>query len=306
MSPLGFGCSRLVGPLRTDDAVRLLETAFDAGITHFDVARSYGSGDAESVLGTFLRGRRDRVTVTSKFGVQPAPLVSRGRILVSTARRVMRLAPPLRRALGRTGAALVTRTFDAATASASLETSLRRLGTDYLDLYLLHDPVPGGFASPELLDFLEGAVRAGTVRRFGIAAPFDDAVQIVEQEPAFAPAVQCDTSVLRPAAAHEAMGGRIVAAFGALSELGRVRTLLNQRPEIRTAWGRELDVDLTVDATVSALLLAVALDPPGRPTIIFSSTTPDHVVANAQVAVAPPYKRGQLERFASLVRDALA
>ena len=47
----------------------MLGAAYDAGIRHFDVARSYGYGDAEGVVGEFLRGCSEQVTVTSKFGL---------------------------------------------------------------------------------------------------------------------------------------------------------------------------------------------------------------------------------------------
>jgi len=71
---IGFGGSNLLGPRSRAEGRALLEAAFDAGIRHFDVARSYSSGDAESVVGDFLQSRRDQVTVTTKFGLQPPKL----------------------------------------------------------------------------------------------------------------------------------------------------------------------------------------------------------------------------------------
>ena len=70
-SQLGFGCAYL-----TPDSRRLLDVAHDAGIRHFDVGRSYNRGNAEGVVGRFLAGRSDDLTVTSKYGILPeaAPL----------------------------------------------------------------------------------------------------------------------------------------------------------------------------------------------------------------------------------------
>jgi len=62
---LGFGASNLLGPRSRAEGRALLETAFDAGIRHFDVARSYSSGDAEPVIGDFLKTRRDHVATRS-------------------------------------------------------------------------------------------------------------------------------------------------------------------------------------------------------------------------------------------------
>ena len=71
VSQLGFGCVKLTTHADRRDAVRALETAFAEGITHFDVARAYGFGRAEGILGEFLLGKRDQVTVATKFGIQP-------------------------------------------------------------------------------------------------------------------------------------------------------------------------------------------------------------------------------------------
>lgn len=49
--------------------MRLLDAAYDAGIRHFDVAPLYGQGEAAALFGEFPRGRRDKVTVTTKFGI---------------------------------------------------------------------------------------------------------------------------------------------------------------------------------------------------------------------------------------------
>ena len=69
--PLGFGCVQLTTHREASEAVSMLERAFALGITHFDVARAYGFGRAEGILGKFLRGRRDQVTVATKLGLHP-------------------------------------------------------------------------------------------------------------------------------------------------------------------------------------------------------------------------------------------
>jgi aryl-alcohol dehydrogenase-like predicted oxidoreductase len=96
---LGFGGSNLLGPRSRAEGRALLETAFDAGIRHFDVARSYSSGDAESVVGDFLKTRHDQVTLTTKFGIQPPKVTSRLRTLIGISRQLMKLSPGLRKAL---------------------------------------------------------------------------------------------------------------------------------------------------------------------------------------------------------------
>ncbi len=75
LSKLGFGCGSLMARIKQKESVELLETAFEAGITHFDVARSYGYGEAEKAVGAFIADKRDQVTVTTKLGrLQGLPL----------------------------------------------------------------------------------------------------------------------------------------------------------------------------------------------------------------------------------------
>lgn len=111
---------------------KLVLHALDRGITHFDTAEGYTEGRAEEVLGRALRGRRHEVTLTSKFWANPD----------HTATHQMKI----------------------------LETSLRRLGTDYIDLYLNHAVNEiERLDSPEWQAFAERAKREGKIRAIGMS-----------------------------------------------------------------------------------------------------------------------------------------
>ena len=72
--------------LTTSRRLRLLETAYAHGIRHFDTAPLYGQGEAESLLGQFSRGKRDSITITTKFGLIPRRIPAWFRPLVPLAR----------------------------------------------------------------------------------------------------------------------------------------------------------------------------------------------------------------------------
>ena len=112
----------------------MVDAAIDAGITLFDTADIYGDTESEAFLGRALRGRRDRVVLASKFGKPGEPGLAGGATPVYV--------------------------------RASLEASLRRLGTDRIDLYQLHEPRP---ETPieETLGELDALVRDGKVREIG-------------------------------------------------------------------------------------------------------------------------------------------
>ena len=101
------------------------------------------SGAAEGELGRFARGRRDRVVIATKFGIEPASAAGRLARLRVPARWLLARYPALRgHAKRRPDAFHQPRHYDAATAHGSLHTSLRELQTDYVDLLLAHDPSP--------------------------------------------------------------------------------------------------------------------------------------------------------------------
>ena len=119
---LGFGCAGLHGAVSRNEAIVLLETALDNGITHFDTARVYGWGAAERMLGDLARRRRAEMVIVSKAGIAPPSIA--GRLLKKIAGR---FSPSLA-AAGESAFGL----FGGADITQSVETSLAALGTRVL------------------------------------------------------------------------------------------------------------------------------------------------------------------------------
>jgi aryl-alcohol dehydrogenase-like predicted oxidoreductase len=134
VSVVGIGCNNFGGRIDEAATKRVVDAALDAGITLFDTADVYGGTLSEEFLGRSLGSRRDDVLIATKFG---AP--------IDEARPGGANAPYIRRAI---------------------DDSLRRLGTDRIDLYQLHFP---DAATPfeETLGALDELVREGKVREIG-------------------------------------------------------------------------------------------------------------------------------------------
>ncbi|MEU7997281.1 aldo/keto reductase [Micromonospora sp. NPDC049060] len=183
VSALGMGCWAIGGPwaegsqplgwgaVDDDESVRAIRHALDLGVTLFDTADTYGAGHGERVLGRALAGRRDEAVIATKWGW----------------------------------------TFDEATRQATGEDpspaylrravahSLRRLGTDRIDLYQLHLadlPVPRAEA---LVGTLEDLVAEGLIRAYGWSTDRPDRAAAFGRDARHATAVQHTLSVLRDA-----------------------------------------------------------------------------------------------------------
>jgi aryl-alcohol dehydrogenase-like predicted oxidoreductase len=130
---VGLGCNNFGMRLDAAATAKVVGAALDAGVTFLDTADSYGRGRSEEYLGRALAGLRQEVVIATKFGSEMGE--------------------------GMRGAR-------AGYVAQAAEASLRRLGTDYIDLYQLHRPDPS-VPIAETLGALDALVRAGKVREIG-------------------------------------------------------------------------------------------------------------------------------------------
>lgn len=160
VSRLGFGTGALHHLLRRTERLRVLETAFDSGITHFDTSPYYGFGLAECDLGRFLCGKREKISIASKIGLYPPERSRPNNFSVWSRKLSGRIVSSLNRAYV---------DWSLETAEASLERTLKRCRTDFVDVLFLHEPTEALIDADEFLSWLEGRQAAGCVRYWGLA-----------------------------------------------------------------------------------------------------------------------------------------
>jgi aryl-alcohol dehydrogenase-like predicted oxidoreductase len=139
VSVVGLGCNNFGRRLDVPGTRRVVDAALDAGITLLDTADMYGDTQSEAFLGEVLTGRRDKVVLATKFGHQGYDMK-----------------------YGPAGGAKGGRSY----IRRAVEASLKRLRTDYIDLYQLHTPDPHTPIA-ETLSALDELVREGKVRYLG-------------------------------------------------------------------------------------------------------------------------------------------
>lgn len=301
-SELGFGCSSLLGPRTREESLRVLGTAWDAGIRHFDVARYYGYGDAEGLLGEFLRSRQEPATVTTKFGLSPSAGVSRLKGIISLVRAVMRRSALISR-LVRSQVRNVVQTgrFGAEESRVSLETSLRELRRDHIDLFLLHE-CRAADITDELKAFLLSAVQEGKIRAFGLGTTFDDTVQIMTEHPEFAPMAQFEsTPVNAHARRFRERFSQPYITHGSFNCLASLWECLAANKEARLAWEQVLDQAISGPGDLAGFVLAASRRENPQGVVLFRSTDASRVAANCAAITGESFSESQLTEFARLV-----
>lgn len=200
VSALGFGCAQLGSWISEARGRRALEHALERGITWYDVAPFHGDGEAESVLGRFAAGRRDRLVICTKLGGVRPHISAVRRLLRPLARVGLKAFPflsdgtePSPRVHVRSAA------LDTQRIETSVVESLRRLRTDYIDVLALHDPSPEDCADPALLAALMRMIDKGYVRSLGIDGSVEAVQAALGASPAF-PVLQLRNSLFEPAA----------------------------------------------------------------------------------------------------------
>lgn len=145
-SAIGLGCmgmSEFYGQTNDADSLRTLERALELGVTHFDSADTYGLGHNEELLGRFVAAggaaRRQQVVLATKFGI-------------------VRAAGQYERRIDNSPAYI----------RSACEASLRRLGTDHIDLYYCHRRDPA-MPIEDVVGAMSELVQAGNVRAIGLS-----------------------------------------------------------------------------------------------------------------------------------------
>lgn len=167
-SMLGFGCGSVLGRVGRSASLHAMAAAWDAGITLFDTARSYGFGKAEAVLGEFLKGKRDKAVVYTKYGISPEKPSPLKRFAVPAARAALKLPGIAGLKRGAINRQVKYGQFGVQGLRESLETSLRELQTDFIDVLFLHEATVDTIHDDELVAELSAIIRAGKVLRVGV------------------------------------------------------------------------------------------------------------------------------------------
>ena len=286
---LGFGCGSVMGRVGRSASLRAMNAAWDSGITLFDTARSYGFGEAEAVLGEFLQGKRDQAVVATKYGIPVQRQSGAKRLAVGVVRSAFKV-PGVRglvRAKGERAA--VFGEFSVAGARASVETSLRALGTDYVDILYLHEATEAVLQDDEMMEALDALVKAGKVLRVGVyggEGVIDAAIKLTPTPISAAQFGADPFSAVAGGFAARNQGEILLVGnhpFGSEGRMGRFAAALAaaSRDEAVPSALREKLKDGGAEMILEALL-GIGLKASGLHSLVFSMMRRDHLEANVR------------------------
>lgn len=176
VSEIGFGGARIGGLLAQDGgrrgALKTLAAAADAGINFYDTADMYAQGESEALIGRAFRNSRDKVFIATKGGYCLPAQKKLIQLIKPIAKPIVKALGLARAVLPSSAAGSIPQDFSPAYLRSAAEASLRRLQSDYIDLYQLHSP-PGAFLASqqvyEALGTLAQLKAEGKIRQYGIA-----------------------------------------------------------------------------------------------------------------------------------------
>lgn len=286
---LGFGCGNIMGAMGRRDSLKLLETAYDAGIRHFDVAPMYGYGEAESCLGEFLQRHRGQVTITTKYGILPAKktsLITLGRQIAGP---IIKKVPSLKNSIARAANAATRNNarpaFTPTEAKESLTRSLAALRTDHIDLWLLHEATAHDLNDDSLLHLLEAEMQQGTIGAFGIGSGAEKIRNLLAERPSYCRTLQYEWSILN-APVRESEPFRIHHRT-LTNNFGAIRTALISNKSLCQRWSASTNTDLSRPEVLANLMLRAALVMNPASIILFSSKNSAHIHVNVHTATDP-------------------
>ena len=267
---IGMGCASLGSRIGAAASARALIAAHEAGVNWYDVAPAYGLGEAEILLGGFLDGRRETVRVTTKVGIGPPERLRLMKLIYALGRPALGLVSGLRGAFRSIKA---TRNghlpLDPGLIEASLSRSLKRLRTDYVDVFALHDPLPEHVLREDILRVLERVVARGQARAIAVAGTAE-ACRAALDAPRIYDVLQMSVAHFREDRARFGSSGKTIVLHSVFGVDGALDQVGKQEPR----------------AVAAERLLSEALTENPHGIVLASMASAAHLEANLAVARA--------------------
>jgi aryl-alcohol dehydrogenase-like predicted oxidoreductase len=304
VSAIGMGCASLGSRVGHREGLRSLDRAFDAGVTWYDVAPSYGDSEAERILGEFVRGKRDRVQICTKVGIRPARTPLPMRAAKPIIRAAVSALPMLRKYVIRARPTATKSAITPGIIASSVDASLHRLGTDHVDVVALHDADEDEVVREDIVAALQDIVRSGKAKTISIASSLGPGLLGIAHSDVYG-IVQVANNPFEPSLA-DASGrlpeGRSItfithSAYGAFGALHTLCNRIESTPA-KQQMLRDQGYDGNVEEVAAAFLADYALATNSTGITLFSMLKKEHLDFNLRRLQRMPVPKNRLEDLA--------
>jgi aryl-alcohol dehydrogenase-like predicted oxidoreductase len=183
LNNIGFGGAALTNINSYTEIKKLLICAYENGINHFDTAPLYGKGYSEVIYGNFIKNKRNKITITTKFGLGegyntldlPLGIILKLNYYLKKIKFTLRTKDDIPTYTPQ------FKCIDKNLIEKSLLKSLKRLRTDYLDYYLLHEGLPN-YLTDEALTFIHNLKQKGIVRFIGLGTNLSSLIKLNKED----------------------------------------------------------------------------------------------------------------------------
>jgi aryl-alcohol dehydrogenase-like predicted oxidoreductase len=309
VSAMGLGCSRLGGSFGGSgdkEAIATLQQAFDSGINFYDTADSYGQGKSEILLGRTFKNKRDQVIFSTKAGYC---LSAAG----SLAAKVKPLVKPLigvikgvlksqNSSLDQARGSFLQQDFSADYLKQSVEGSLKRLGTDYIDLFQLHSPPSVELQSGEVFSTLDILQKQGKIRYYGVSCDTIEDALLCLQYPHVS-SIQVEINLLEQRAIQQLLPNAQAKAIIARQPFASGRLLkldddLTADDHVKVGQYLQLSANAARPITQFALQFLLQLEEIS--VVIPGASRPTHLQDNLAALSAPPLTAEEMAAIAAI------
>jgi aryl-alcohol dehydrogenase-like predicted oxidoreductase len=311
VSELGLGCSSLGNSVfnygNEDEFLAVLNFAFENGINFFDTADTYAFGNSETLIGKAFRNKRDKIIIATKVGFLPSSLSSHAKNFIPLLGSARKLIKPFKKGLKKLSK--TNQNFSAEHIRQSIEKSLVRLKTDYIDVYLLHNPPAKIIKEGEVFKILDDLKAEGKIRFYGVSAgSIDDAVMCTNYPEVSV--LQVEFNLLNQEAASKLFSilekkqigiiARVPLARGLLTVNGKVKTgsfsynkKYNAKQKLNLSkLENEINKNILPEAAFRFILGYQQVS-----TIIAGTRSVSHLKQNLKTLTNPHLTQGELEKI---------
>ena len=316
VSEIGFGCQSLGGGLYYKDdreSIKTLHQALDSGVNFYDTSDHYSQGVSENLIGRAFKGKRDQVIIATKAGTCYSPIGNLGLRVRPLLRPMSHFLRPIKISLHLMRASQKHSDFSAEYLTKAVHGSLKRLQTDYLDLFQLHKPSSSILEKGDFCETLEKLKAQGKIRYYGVScATVEDAliclkhsgissvqvaINLLDQEAITKLLTLAKEKKLAVIARNPRAQGHLT---NTLSDIMAETYARNQREfEDRKNRAKKFQFLIKEDRTLAQAALQFVLQLPGVSVVIPRAINRKQLEENLGALTAPPLTKEELTRIYS-------